>query len=108
MAVACEESAIRDTAEVDPGEVQAIDQTATAWLIEAAQGTRFYLPIFMTTSAGLRRGEILAAVWSNIDEHLGTLRIDRALSEKEKGVFFERPRASAPARSRSPHCCSKP
>lgn len=78
---------------LDPREVQAIDETATAWLIEAAQGTRLYLPIFMATSAGMRRGEILAAVWSNVDERSGTLRIDRALSEtKEKGVFFKKPK----------------
>jgi integrase len=69
-----------------------IDETATAWLIEAAQGTRLYLPIFMATSAGMRRGEILAAVWSNVDAQSGTLRIDRALSEtKEKGMFFKKP-----------------
>ncbi|MCC7497278.1 MAG: tyrosine-type recombinase/integrase family protein [Bryobacterales bacterium] len=78
---------------LDPREVQAIDETTTAWLIEAGQGTRLYLPIFMVTSAGMRRGEILAAVWSNVDERNGTLRIDRALSEtKEKGVFFKKPK----------------
>lgn len=47
---------------VDPREVQVIDETATAWLIEAAQGPRLYLPIFLTTCAGLRRGEILGTV----------------------------------------------
>ena len=78
---------------IAPHEVEAIDETATAWLIEAAQGTRLYLPIFLATSAGLRRGEILGAVWSNVDEQNGTMRIDRALSEtKEKGVFFKKPK----------------
>jgi hypothetical protein len=38
---------------VDPREVKAIDETAAAWLIEAAQGTRLYLPIFLATCAGL-------------------------------------------------------
>jgi integrase len=93
---------------VDPREVQVIDEIATAWLIEAAQGTRLYLPIFLTTCAGLRRGEILAAVWSNIDEHGGMLRIDRALSEtKEKGASSRGPRASALAPWRFPRYYSK-
>jgi integrase len=76
---------------LDPREVQAIDETAAAWLIEAAQGTRLYLPILLTTCTGIRRVEILAAVWSNIEEHGGTLRIDRALSEtKEAGVILKK------------------
>jgi integrase len=48
----------------DPREVQVIDGIETAWLIEAARGTRLYLPIFLTTCAGLRRGEILGDIVS--------------------------------------------
>ena len=78
---------------LDPREVHAIDATATAWLIEAAQGTRLCLPIFMATSAGMRRGGFWLRLWSNVDDRSGALRIDRALSEtKEKGVFFRRPK----------------
>jgi integrase len=50
-------------------------------------------PIFLASIAGLRGGEILGAVWANVDEQNGTMRIDRALSEtKEKGVFFKKPK----------------
>ena len=41
---------------MDPREVQAIDETVAAWLIEATQGTRLYLPILLTTCTGIRRG----------------------------------------------------
>ncbi len=82
-----------------PREVSVIDELATAWLIEVSAGTRLYLPILMTTCAGLRRGEILAASWSSLDEQRGTLGIKRALSETKKdGVFFKEPKSN---RSRS-------
>lgn len=78
---------------VRPHEVDVIDETATAWLIEAARDTRLFLPILMTTCAGLRRGEILAATWSNLNEQRATLRVSRALSEtKKEGVFFKEPK----------------
>ena len=84
---------------VRPREVQVIDETEAAWLIEAAQGTSLYLPILMTTCAGLRRGEILAATWRNLDHERGTLQIVRAVSEtKADGVFFKEPKTK---RSRS-------
>ena len=52
------------------------------------------LPILMTTCAGLRRGEILAATWTSLDEQRGTLRIVRALSEtKADGAFFKEPKS---------------
>ena len=75
-------------------EVVAIDEDATAWLIMAAAGTRLYLPILMTTCGGLRRGEILGATWSNLDEQRNVLLITRALSEPKKNVIlFKEPKS---------------
>ena len=77
-----------------PREVQVIDETETAWLIDTSQGTRLHVPILMTTCAGLRRGEILAATWGDLDPERGTLRIVRAVSEtKADGVFFKEPKS---------------
>ncbi len=75
---------------VRPHEVQVLDEAQTAWLIEVSQGTRLYIPILLTTCTGMRRGEILAARWSNLDPVAEVLRITEALSEtKEQGVFFK-------------------
>ena len=79
---------------MQPREVQVIDENETAWLIDASQGTRLYLPILMSVCAGLRRGEILAATWGNLDTERGTLRVVRALSQtKNDGVFFKEPKS---------------
>jgi len=75
-------------------EVEAIDEDATAWLIIAAAGTRLYLPILMTTCGGLRRGEVLAATWSNLDRERSILHITRAISEPKKNVIlFKEPKS---------------
>ena len=48
-------------------EVHAIDETAAVELLDAATGTRVQLPILLAISCGLRRGEILAVRWSDLD-----------------------------------------
>jgi integrase len=75
-------------------EVAVIDQSEAAWLITAAEGTRLHLPILLTTCAGLRRGEILAATWTNIDKQRRILSISRAVSEPKKNVIlFKKPKS---------------
>lgn len=75
---------------VRPHEVEVIDEAQTAWLIEVSKGTRLYIPILLTSCTGMRRGEILAASWPNVDWMAGTLRVTRALIEtKDRGVEFK-------------------
>ena len=38
-----------------------------AWLIEGSDGTRLHVPICIAVGLGMRRGEILALRWSDID-----------------------------------------
>lgn len=93
---------------LDDREVQVITETETAWLIRSAEGTRLHLPIMLTTCAGLRRGEILAATWADVDRQRRILRITRAVSEPKKNVICSKNRrASGPAVSRSRLCCLK-
>jgi len=48
-------------------EVEPIDEVRAAWLIEVAQGTRLHIPILLAVFTGMRRGEILALRWQDID-----------------------------------------
>jgi integrase len=45
--------------------------------------------ILLAGQCGLRRGEIFALKWDDLDEKLGTLRIDEAVALEEKGYKFE-------------------
>jgi integrase len=73
--------------------VKALDETSCAWLLDAALGTRLHIPILIAICTGLRRGEILAAGWSDLDRTLGVLTVRRALEEtRVSGIRFKEPK----------------
>jgi integrase len=79
---------VRDT------EVKPIDEMQCAWLIEVAQGTRLYIPIMLAVYTGLRRGEILALRWLDVDLEAGYADVRRALEyTKERGLVFKEPKS---------------
>ena len=53
-------------------------------LLDAAKGTALYLFVLLGLNAGLRRGELLGLMWSDIDFEEGTLSIKRSLAATEK------------------------
>lgn len=45
----------------------AVDENGSASIMEAASGKDLYIPIVYAVTTGLRRGEVLAQRWSDID-----------------------------------------
>lgn len=78
---------------VQSREVTPIDEVQAAWLITVAEGTRLYIPIMLAASTGLRRGEILALRWADVDWDCKVLRIRRALEESTAGIAFKEPKS---------------
>lgn len=74
-------------------ELKPIDEAQAAWLLTVAEGTRLHIPIMLAICCGLRRGEILAARWSDMDTARGTLRIGRSLEESSDGIAFKEPKS---------------
>jgi integrase len=70
-----------------------IDEARSAWLIDAAAGTRLHLPILFAITTGLRRGEILALRWTDVDLENGYLTVNRAIEETKTGVTFKEPKS---------------
>ena len=66
-------------------EMQALDEIQTVWLFSAAQGTRLYVPILFTATTGVRRGELLALGWSELNLDGATATIRRSLEQTRKG-----------------------
>jgi integrase len=77
---------------ITPREVMPIDETQSAWLLTVAEGTRLYLPIMLALCTGLRRGEILALRWSDMDWDRAVLTVSRALEETSEGVELKQPK----------------
>lgn len=48
-------------------------------ILEAARGTRYYAAIYLAAALGLRRGELLGLMWSDVDVETATLRVRRAV-----------------------------
>ena len=64
-------------------------------LLELAQGTDMYLPILLLVSFGLRRGELLALRWSDIDFENKLLKVRSNMVRGEKGYLIKAPKSEA-------------
>jgi integrase len=56
-------------------------------------GSPYYIPIFLALTTGLRRGEILALRWADLDLEKRMLTVDQAIEQtKEHGIQFKDPK----------------
>jgi integrase len=74
-------------------EVNALEETRTAWLLDAAAGTHLHIPILLAITTGMRRGEILAVRWQDIDFGSGLLTVRRSLQETKATLSFKEPKS---------------
>lgn len=66
-------------------EMNALDEDRSAWLIQAALGTPFYEPIVYGLCTALRRGEILAQRWRDLDFVSCQLTVAQSLEQTRTG-----------------------
>jgi integrase len=62
------------------------DEAATLLLI--AEGSRFYPFLFLALTTGMRRGELAALQWNDVDVKTGLLSVRRAFGEDRRGGCF--------------------
>jgi integrase len=78
-------------------EIKAIDEAQTVWLIEASERTRLYIPILLAVTTGMRRGEILALRWQDVELNHGFLTVRRSLQQtKAGGLKFKQTKGRRP------------
>jgi integrase len=70
-----------------------MDEAKSVWMIEAAQGTRLHVPVLLATCTGMRRGEILALKWDDVEPNLGFLNVRRTLEQTRQHVIFKEPKS---------------
>ena len=64
-------------------------------LLDVASGTDMYLPILLCVTVGLRRGELLALRWDNIDLKNGILQVRSNMVRGEKDFVIKSPKTEA-------------
>jgi integrase len=85
-------------AAVDPPKVvrttmQTYDLGQTAELIEAVRRKRMFIPTLLAVLCGLRRGEIAALRWCNVDLVIGQLAVVQSAEQTKLGVRYKEPKS---------------
>jgi len=76
---------------LERSETTALNEQQTADLLAALQGARYWAPALLAATTGLRRGELLALRWRDVDLDGAELRVTRAADEVPgKPVVFKR------------------
>jgi len=73
--------------------MQTYDLAQTAELIEAMRGTRLFIPVLLAVLCGLRRGEIAALRWKNIDLTAGQIAVVQSASQAGTVVRYKEPKS---------------
>ena len=67
-------------------------------LLEIFKDTQIYIPVLLAVGVGLRRGEVLALKWSNINFETKTIVISENLIPTKGGSIFTTPKTDASKR----------
>lgn len=74
---------------------QVYDQKLIHQLLDMTRGTDLYLPVFLCVTVGLRRGEMLALRWDDIDFYNKLLKVRHNMVRGEKGYIIKAPKSEA-------------
>jgi len=80
-------------------EMRALTEAETATLLRAAERSSLRLPILVAVTTGLRRGELLALQWSDIDLKTGETSVQRTLEQTKEGLRFKEPKTQRASRT---------
>ena len=79
--------------------MRALDEGETAELLRYVEGSPLYMPVLLAVTTGLRRGEILALRWRDIDMDKALATVTRSLEQTKEGLRFKRPKTERSSRN---------
>jgi integrase len=82
-----------DAPKVDRAPINTLDVPQTAALIDAVRGHRVFIPTLLAALCGLRRGEIAALRWRNVDLDKASLSIVQSAEQTRAGVRYKEPKS---------------
>jgi integrase len=89
-----------DAPRVARSEMKVIDQAQTAALLKGSERSSIHIPVLLAVTTGMRRGEILALHWRDVDLDRRILSVSQTLEEtKAGGLAFKIPKTERSRRT---------
>jgi len=89
-----------DAPSVQDKEVEILTEAEVQRVLEALRGRSLYPIVFTALGTGMRRGELLALRWKDVDLDGATLRVEQSLEQtKRGGLAFKPPKTKYGRRS---------
>jgi integrase len=79
---------------VERKELTTLTVEQSAHLLESIKEAHIYWPVLLALTTGMRRGEILALRWKNVELDRGTLRVMESLEQTKAGLRFKAPKTN--------------
>jgi integrase len=81
-------------------EMQTWNESEISSFLEAARGTQYYTLFYLTLFTGMRRSELLALRWQDIDFIYGQISVSRSLHQLKNGEYvFTQPKSERSRRT---------
>jgi integrase len=96
-------AAIERPPAVEADEVEIMPPEQLPAILSQLQGSTIYPIVSLALATGMRRGELLALRWSDIDLNKGTLRVERSVEETKAGLRVKPPKTKRAKRNLTLH-----
>lgn len=73
-------------------EMKTLTAEEGARLLNVVSESRLYWPVLLALTTGMRRGEIVALRWKNVDLDKGVVRVVESIEQTKKGIRFKPPK----------------
>jgi integrase len=77
---------------IERHEMTTLSVGQSAQLLAEIKHTRIYWPVLLALATGMRRGEVFALRWRNVDLERGFLRVMESLEQTKSGIRFKAPK----------------
>lgn len=82
-----------DPPKIERGTIMTFDMAQTAELLKSLRGTQLLIPVALGALCGLRRGEIAALRWRNVDFTTGRLAVIESAEQTTSGIRYKPPKS---------------